>query len=161
MNTKFSRVLKSPFKFRLFLLSKVPMAWIAGIRMEEVNGEMATVSLKYGYLTKNPFRSIYFAVLAMAGELASGALSMLYVTKASQPVSMLVVHLDASFTKKATGRIIFRCLDGALIKEAVEKSIRTGEGQTVVAVSSGTDETGTQVAEFRITWSFKSRSSKK
>lgn len=149
--------LRNPFKFKLFLLKKLPMGFLAGLHLKEINEGNSAVEIKYKYLTQNPFRSLYFACLAMAGELASGVLSILHVSNSSKPVSMLVVHMDADFTKKAIGKIVFKCNDGSKIKSAIDETIRTGEGTRVIATSTGYDEAGDQVAEFRITWSFKAK----
>jgi hypothetical protein len=70
---------------------------------------------------------------------------------------MLVVKLEASFIKKATGLILFTCRDGALIDKAVEDTIASGESTQIVTRSVGTNENNEVVAEFLITWSFKAR----
>ncbi|TPG67148.1 PaaI family thioesterase [Hymenobacter nivis] len=152
----FRRQVLSPLKLRLFLLRKLPMAALAGLRLRELTPEAATVTIRYKYLTQNPFRSIYFACLAMAAELASGLQAMLHV-QAGGPVSMLVTGLEATFTKKATGLIAFTCPDGAAIAQAVAESRATGEGRTAVCTSTGRDEAGDVVAVFRVTWSFRAK----
>lgn len=149
------KMLRNPWKFNLFMLTKLPLGWIAGLKLEDINEERSVVSVRYGYLTKNPFRSIYFACLTMAGELASGALSIAAIHKSVPPVSMLVINMEASFIKKATGKIRFTCEDGKVIQKAVEESKTTGEGKTLIATSVGTDESGEQVAVIKITWSYK------
>jgi hypothetical protein len=149
--------LRNPVKFKLFLLKKLPMGFLAGLHLKEIYEERSEVQIKYKYLTQNPFRSLYFACLAMAGEMASGVLSILHVSNSSKPVSMLVVHMDADFTKKAIGKIVFKCDDGMNIKDAIDQTIRTGEGTKVIATSTGYDEAGDKVAVFRITWSFKAK----
>ena len=149
------QMLRNPFKMKLFLLSKLPMGLLAGLHIEEIDEAKCIVSIRYKYLTKNPFRSIYFACLGMAGELASGALGMASIYNSSPAVSMLVVHMEADFMKKAVGKIKFTCTDGAAIRNAVEETKRTGEGVTLVATSTGIDEAGEKVAEFRIRWSYK------
>ncbi len=151
------RILQSRFKLNLFMLTKLPLGWIAGLRIEEINEERSVVSIRYKYFTKNPFRSIYFACLAMAGELASGALGLAQVYGAKPSVSMLVVNMEASFSKKAIGKIRFVCPDGLLIQKAIEESKASGEGRTIVATSTGTDEAGDIVAVFKITWSYKAK----
>lgn len=148
--------LRNPIKFRLFLLMKLPMAFIAGLKLQLLTKEEGSISLRYGYLTKNPFRSIYFACLAMAGEMASGVLCIAH-SKASVPVSILVVNMEAVFKKKAVGRIVFTSKDGQEIHNAIQESILTGEGKTVIATSTGKDEVGDVVAEFKVTWSFKAK----
>jgi hypothetical protein len=152
----FRRQVLSPAKLRLFMLRKLPMAWLAGLRLTALTPAAATVTIRYKYLTQNPFRSIYFACLSMAAELASGIQAMLHV-QGGGPVSMLVVGLAADFSKKAMGTIAFTCSDGAAIAQAVAESRATGEGRTVVCTSTGLDEAGDVVAVFRITWSFRAK----
>ncbi len=152
----FRQQVLNPFKLRLFMLQKLPMAWLAGLRLVALTPEAATVTVPFKYLTQNPFRSIYFACLAMAAELASGMLAMLH-TQGGGPVSMLVVGLEADFSKKATGLVSFGCADGAAIAQAVAESRATGEGRTVQATATGTDAAGDVVARFRITWSFRAK----
>ncbi|NVO83394.1 PaaI family thioesterase [Hymenobacter terrestris] len=153
---KFRRDISNPLKLKLFMLRKLPMAYLAGLRLAEVQPERCVVTVPYKYLTQNPFRSIYFACLSMAAEMASGLLAMMHV-QSGGPVSMLVVGLEADFTKKAVGLIRFTCPDGAAIGQAIAESRATGEGRTVLATSTGTDEAGDTVAVFRVTWSFRGK----
>ena len=156
----FIRTIKNPMKFRMFLISKLPMGWIAGLKIADVSEEKCTVTIPYKYLTQNPFKSIYFACLSMAAEMSTGVLGMMHIYKSKPAVSILVVVMDAQLIKKATGKISFTCNDGKKIAETINQSIITGEGRTVTAVSSGFSETGEKVAEFKITWSFKAKSVK-
>ncbi|MBF9238700.1 DUF4442 domain-containing protein [Hymenobacter sp. BT683] len=152
----FRRQVLSPLKLRLFLMQKLPMAGLAGLRLTALTPEQAVVTIRFQFLTQNPFRSIYFACLAMAAEFASGIQAMMHV-QAGGPVSMLVTKLEADFSKKAVGLISFTCADGARIAQAVAESRATGEGRTVVATSTGLDDAGDLVAVFRITWSFRAK----
>ena len=152
----FRRQVLSPMKLRLFMARKLPMAWLAGLRLTRLTPEAATVTVRFKHLTQNPFRSIYFACLAMAAELASGMQAMMHVQGGS-PVSMLVVKLEGDFTKKAVGLITFTCPDGPAIAQAVAESRATGEGRTVECTSTGVDEAGDVVAVFRLIWSFRAK----
>lgn len=152
----FQRAILTPWKLRLFQLRRLPMAYLAGLRVRSLTPEQATVTVPFKYLTQNPFRSIYFACLSMAAELASGVLAMLH-TQGQGRVAMLVVGLEAEFTKKATERITFTCPDGALLAQAIADSRATGEGRTACCTSTGRDTAGNVVAVFRITWSFKAK----
>jgi hypothetical protein len=67
--------------------------------------------------------------------------------------------MEVNFIKKATGTILFTCEDGALIQAAINESIETGEGKTIVAVSKAKNSANEIVAEFLITWSFKAKRS--
>jgi hypothetical protein len=152
----FRRQVLSSAKMRLFMLRKLPMAWLAGLRLRSLTPEVATVTIRYKYLTQNPFRSIYFACLAMAAELASGIQAMMQV-QGGRAASMLVVGLTAEFSKKAVGLITFTCPDGAAIAQAMAESRATGEGRIVVCTSTGVDEAGDVVAVFKIMWSFRAK----
>ena len=152
----FRRDISNPLKLRLFMLRRLPMAYLASLRVAAISPEQATVTVPFKYLTQNPFRSIYFACLSMAAEMASGLLAMMHV-QSGPPVSMLVVGMEAQFTKKAVGRIAFTSTDGAGIGRAIAESRATGEGRTVVATSTGLDQAGDVVATFRITWSFRAK----
>jgi hypothetical protein len=89
----------------------------------------------------------------MAAEMSTGVLAMSHVYQ--KPVSMLVVGMEATFAKKATGITRFHCPDGLAISQTISLAISTGEGQTVKVRSLGVNAAGESVAEFFITWSFK------
>ena len=156
----FSNLMKHPFKFRIFLLSKLPSAYFAGVRIREVDEKKCMVTVPYKWFTKNPFRSTYFACLGMAAEMSTGALCMMHLFKRKPTVSMLVVKVEGNYFKKATDRVTFICEDGEMIEKMIEESISTGEARTVRAKSIGTNIEGELVAEFYITWSFKAKSKK-
>jgi inosine-uridine nucleoside N-ribohydrolase len=71
---------------------------------------------------------------------------------------MLVVGMEATFSKKATGITRFHCRDGYAISETIGQAIATGEGQTVKVRSTGVNAAGETIADFFITWSFKAKS---
>ncbi|WP_082882923.1 DUF4442 domain-containing protein [Rufibacter roseus] len=153
----FMKIVSNPVKLKLFLFKHLPMAYLAGLRIKSITETEAQVTVAYTYLTKNPFKSIYFACLGMAAELASGVMSMMYLHKAEPSVSMLVVNMQAEFTKKAVGVITFTCSDGDKIANAIQQTQATGNGSTIETISVGRNEQGEEVARFRITWSYKAR----
>lgn len=153
----FQKLVQSNLRFRLFLLAKLPAAYFAGLRLRSCTATDCVVDVPFRWFTKNPFRSTYFACLAMGAELSTGALCMQALYGRKPPVSMLVTATEARFYKKATGNTRFTCSDGALIAAAVERAVATGEGQTVVARSEGRNAAGERVAEFSFTWSFKAK----
>ena len=154
---KFIRLLSNPVAFRLYLFWKLPAAFFSGVRIREIDGQHCVVTVPYKWFSQNPFRSTYFACLAMAAEMSTGSLAMAHVYKRNPAVSMLVVKFEASYFKKATGRTRFECKDGALLLSAIEKAIATGEPQVCVTTSTGTNKAGEKVAECLITWSFKAK----
>ena len=155
VNMSFQQKMLNPFFFKLFLFLKLPMAFLAGIKLEELSDNRAVLQMKYKYLNRNPFGSIYFACLSMAGELASGMLAASITYKCNPKLSMLVVGVKIKFTKKAVGTIIFECNQGKEISETIQKSIDTGAGLTIEALTIARDEKGDIVAEFLVKWSFK------
>jgi hypothetical protein len=153
----FSRLISNPLSFRFFLFQKLPAAFFAGLRIQHFDSNSCTVKIKYSWFSKNPFKSIYFAVEAMAAEMCSGMLAFGQVYQRNPKISMLVVKMEVNFIKKATGTILFTCEDGAAIQAAINESIASGEGKTLVCVSKGKNSANETVAEFFITWSFKAK----
>ena len=154
---RFQQKMLNPIFFKLFLILKLPLAFLAGVKLKSLNDTHSTVQLKYNYLNKNPFKSIYFAALSMAGELASGILAASFIYKYSPTVSMLVVGINIEFSKKAVGIINLSCNQGKEIQDCINKSITTKEGQTIDVTTTATDKEGDIVAIFNIRWSFKSK----
>lgn len=143
--------------FRLFLLQQLPSAFFAGLKIRAFDSTHATVTVRYRWFTRNPFRSMYFAVQSMAAEMSTGLLASGHLYQRIPRVSMLVVGLEAKFIKRATSLVSFTCNDGAAIRAAIEESIATGEARTVHCEATGTDAAGETVSIFRIEWSFKAK----
>eukprot|EP01093_Parvamoeba_rugata_P005596 TRINITY_DN1829_c0_g1_i5.p3 TRINITY_DN1829_c0_g1~~TRINITY_DN1829_c0_g1_i5.p3 ORF type:complete len:104 (+),score=25.41 TRINITY_DN1829_c0_g1_i5:72-383(+) len=95
---------------------------------------------------------MFWAVQGMAAELSTGAMMIDQIEATGKKISMLVANNKANFSKKATGKITFTCNDGHLIKEALEKTIATGEGQTIWMKSVGVNEDGVVVSTFDFEW---------
>ena len=149
--------MKHPVKFRMFLFAKLPSAFFSGVRIKDIDETKCIVTVPYKWFSQNPFRSTYFACLAMAAEMSTGTLGLMHVYKRAPAVSMLVINLEANYFKKATDVTTFTCLDGSAIQQTIENAITNGEAQTIKAKSVGVNEAGETVAEFFITWSFKKK----
>lgn len=145
------------FGFNLFLLYKLPAAYFSGVRLVKLDEQECKVKIPYKWFSQNPFKSTYFACLAMAAEMSTGLPCLMAIDKMKPKVSMLVVDLQSTFTKKATDITTFTCKDIPAIYEAVRKAIETKEGQTVETISIGLNKAGEEVASFKVTWSFKSK----
>lgn len=143
------------FQFNLYLFLKIPISWIAGVRLKMMNKEACITQVKLGWLNQNPFNSMFWAVQGMAAEFTTGFLCAEKIRKSGKSISMLVVHNQAEFTKKAVGRITFTCNQGKEIDAILQKAIETGEGQTLQLFSEGIDEKNDTVSKFAFTWSFK------
>lgn len=152
----FFRTINSAWRFRLFLWWKLPAAAFMGVRVAQCDAQRAVVRLAYGWRSQNPFRSTYFAAQCAAGEMATGILALAALQKHKQ-VSMLVVHLEAEFLKKAADTLLFTCDQGQALEETIQKAVETGAAQTIRVTSTGTLPDGTVAARVWITWSFKKR----
>ncbi|MBC2839354.1 DUF4442 domain-containing protein [Robiginitalea sp. SC105] len=141
--------------FNRFMFFKLPAAWWCGVRLRSLNGDQAVCTVTHRWINQNPFRSMFWAVQGMAAEFATGALVMYHIRDSGQPVSMLVLNNKANFSKKATGRIRFTCTDGREVREAVERAVASGKGQTVWMRSVGTNTEGVVVSTFDFEWTLK------
>jgi len=144
-----------------FLFFKLPSAWLCGVRLRYLDDKRAVVKVKHRWINQNPFRSMFWAVQGMAAELSTGVLMMEGIRKSGKRISMLVANNKASFTKKATGTIVFCCEEGALVTDLINKAIETGEGQTCWLHASGINEDNIEVASFAFEWTVKLKSPSK
>ena len=145
----------TPKKVNLFMLLKLPLAYMGGVRIKTLSNQEATVSITHKWMNQNPFQSMFWAAQGMAAEMSTGVLVMKAIEDAKEKVSMLVTHQQASFYKKATGKILFTCAGGKEISEAIKASKETKEGQVVVLTSEGKNEDGLVVSKFSFEWSLK------
>ena len=145
----------TPRKLNLFLLFKLPSAFLTGVRTKSIDAQKCVVIVKYRWINQNPFKSMFWAVQGMAAELSTGALIMMKIQALNKNVSMLVIRNNASFNKKAKGLITFSCDQGNLVDEALEKALATGDGQTLVLTAKGIDLSGDEVSSFDFEWSLK------
>ncbi|CAN5182207.1 DUF4442 domain-containing protein [soil metagenome] len=152
---KFLQLFKQPFKFRFFLLTRLPAVFFSGIKIQEVDEQHAVTTVPYKWLTQNPFKSTYFASLSMAAELSTGLLAMLHLSNESKKISMLVTRVNAEYLKKATAITYFTCSDGNVFKESIKQAVATSEAVSLTSSSIGTNSSGEVIAVFEITWSFK------
>ncbi len=154
---KLPAIAKSPFLFRLYLLYKLPAAFFSGIRIREINNEKCCVSVPFKWLTQNPFRSTYFASLAMAAEMSTGILALANAYKRNPAISMLVTKMEANYFKKARGISFFSCEQGVAIANAVNRAASEAGSNTITVKSTGRNKNNEVIAEFIFTWSFKSK----
>lgn len=94
---KLRRQMTHGLLWRLFMLGKLPLGLFAGIRVKELDVARCVATVPYGWRSTNPFQSTYFAALAMAAELSTGALALMAARCAPRSVALLIVDLDARF----------------------------------------------------------------
>jgi hypothetical protein len=93
----------------------------------------------------------------MAAEMSTGILALSNIYKRQPSVSMLLINLEASYFKKATGMTIFCCEEGIEIAETIDQAIKQKSAKAITVRSAGKNKKGELVAEFSFTWSFKAK----
>jgi hypothetical protein len=157
MQDSYLKKVNSSFLYRLFLMTKLPIAWLSGLKVAHVDSESARVKIKHSFINQNPFKSMYFACQAMAAEMSTGLLALGYLDAQPEKISMLVLELSSNYSKKALGNIHFVCNDGLKVKASIDEAVKTGNGVVCVMQSKGFDEDGICVSSFSITWTFKKK----
>ena len=143
------------FWFKVYGLSQLPLSLFTGIKITELNDKKCTTKVKYKWLNKNPFRSTYWAVLAMAAELTTGSDAVLATIGKKEKVSTILVSTKADFFKKATSVSMFVCEDWLVFESAVNKAIKTNLPQKATGKAIGLNSSSENIAYFEFTWSFK------
>lgn len=149
----YQRRMNNPLFFWFAMLIKLPSAVFWRLRIKTLTAERCEVTIPYFWRSQNPFKSIYFAALAGAAELSTGALGQLALAGRS-PFSMLVVDFRAEYSKKANDKITFSCDQGAELFALIER-LKVGETDQLTMISTGKNPSGETVARFFVTWSFK------
>jgi len=139
-------------KVNAFTFFKLPSAWWCGVRLKYMDHTKAVATVKHRWFNQNPFNSMFWAVQGMAAEFTTGIMVTTQIQETGKKISMLVQNNNANFSKKATGRITFTCEDGHLIKDALARTIETGEGQTIWMKSVGVNSDGVVVSTFNFEW---------
>ena len=147
------------FYFRSYLFWNLPMGFLSGMKIKKLDGDQCIVSVPFKWLNKNPFKSTFWAVLGMAGEMSTAALILQYTYKQKPSFSTLPLKLEADFNKKAIGITSFICNDGKMVKEKLMEAIETKIPVVIKASSQGIDENSNVICEFNFTWSVKARES--
>lgn len=152
---KYINRMRNPFIFWWAMLFKLPSAVFWRLRIKKISPEECWVSIPYFWRSQNPFNSIYFAAMAGAAELSTGALCQLAMAGKGK-FSMLVVDFKAEYHKKANQKITFVCNQGKELEQLLD-SMASGDTSTLTMVSTGSNPDGELVAKFFVTWSFKKK----
>lgn len=151
----FRKAILNGFRLKIFFLKHLPLGFFTGLKVAEINEKGAVVSLPFNWITKNPFRSIYFGAQAMAAELSTGIIAAEAARRSQRRFSLLILGMEAQFIQKATSKTFFSCREAEKIQQAISRCIESGEGVVVEVSAIGKDSKGDVVSEFKFTWSFK------
>ncbi|MBP7184998.1 MAG: DUF4442 domain-containing protein [Saprospiraceae bacterium] len=140
------------WKFRMYLLFKMPAAIFMRIRVHQLNADVAEVVVPFSWRTQNPFKSIYFAAQTAAAELSTGVLMLLHLN-ANKNASLLVTAMEGKFYKKANQKITFRCENGQQIREAIAIALKDKKPFSMKAETKGYLPNGEIASSFIFEWS--------
>ncbi|MBT4324793.1 MAG: DUF4442 domain-containing protein [Cryomorphaceae bacterium] len=146
----------TPNKINRWMLFKLPAAWLTGVRLSLINEGKCEVKVRFKWINQNPYRSMFWAVQAMAAELTTGMLLTKSIQDSNSDISMLLVSNKSSFYKKAVGKITFVCDEGEIAKQLINSTIKNTSSKAWFK-AKGYDEAGDQVSEFDFEWSCKKR----
>jgi hypothetical protein len=146
----------TPNKINRWMLFKLPAAWLTGVRLTLIDESKCEVKVRFKWINQNPYRSMFWAVQAMAAELTTGMLLTKSIQDSNSDISMLLVSNKSSFYKKAVGKITFVCDEGENSKQLINLTIKNTTSKAWFK-AKGYDEAGDQVSEFDFEWSCKKR----
>ena len=146
----------TPNKINRWMLFKLPAAWLTGVKLTLIDESKCEVKVRFKWINQNPYRSMFWAVQAMAAELTTGMLLTKSIQDSNSDISMLLVSNKSSFYKKAVGKITFVCDEGEIAKQLINSTIKNITSKAWFK-AKGYDEAGDQVSEFDFEWSCKKR----
>ncbi len=142
----------TPTRINVFNFFKLPSVWWCGIRVTKIDNISCQVKVVHRWINQNPFKSMFWAVQGMAAELTTGVLIMEAIHNSNRKVSMLVLNNRGNFSKKARGKILFKCDEKQKLSIAMDQLIQTQEPQTIWLSSKGIDQNGDIVSTFEFEW---------
>ena len=142
----------TPKGINTFIFFNLPSAWWTGVRVVKITSGCCEVKVRLQWINKNPFKSMFWAIQGMAAELSTGVLLMKEAKDLGIKISMLVINNKASFTKKATGKLVYSCRPNNSIRSTFQNLLKTKNPQKLWLQSDGTDEKGDTVSTFDFEW---------
>ena len=138
--------------FRMGMLRKLPSVFFWGIRIIDLTTKASILTIPYNWKTQNPFSSMYFAALAGAAELSTGALCQLHLADRT-PHSMLVTNFTIEYVKKANTLITLTCEQGDEVEKFLNGLTQKGDSGRITLISEAINSKQELVATAKITWS--------
>ena len=126
------------------------MGLLSGMHITEINEESCTVVLRDRWWIRNPFGSVFWAVMSMAAELSTGALVLAYT---QQPgIQFILVGFEGKFLKKAKGKSFYFCHAGKEVARSASNILNTTAPDIIILPVLAQDASGQLLAEFKCHW---------
>lgn len=116
-------------KWMLFLLgfAKIPIIGFVKPKLVKLDDSEAAVKIRLRRRTKNHLRSMYFGALAVGADVAAGLHAFYFAEQMGKKVSFAFKGMNAEFLMRAESDIVFISEDGAIVKDAMNRSLELGE----------------------------------
>lgn len=115
-----------------------------------LNDTDVELKIKLRRRSRNHLNSMYFGALAIGADVAAGIHTFYFAEKMNKKVSFAFKGIKGDFLKRAESDVTFKCNQGQLIRETIEKSdreqVRVNENVLVEAF----DDTNEIVATFEM-----------
>ena len=147
--SKFAHALTSSWKLRWWMVRHLPMGFLTGMRIAVLNEDECQVVLKDRWWIRNPFGSVFWAVMGMAAELSTGALVYAY---AGSGYKFILVGMEAKFYKKVKGKSYYFCSSGPGLKRVLEMLNSSGQSGVIHMPVVAKDPNDQVLAEFSFSW---------
>jgi acyl-coenzyme A thioesterase PaaI-like protein len=131
------------------MLRSLPMAFPLGLVIESIDERHCRVRLPYRPWLRNPFRSLFWAVMGMAAELCSGAL--VYAYASGTGCKFILAGVSGRFHRKVTGKSFYICEAGDVIRKHLQDLTPLADTTIDLPVVVH-DASGEIVADFVFTW---------
>ncbi len=152
-NKKLADQLTRKWKLRMWMMRKLPMGLLSGMAIESLDENGCKVVLKDHFWIRNPFGSVFWAVMGMAAELSTGALVYAYVSGTN--TLYILKGVKGDFLKKVRGKSFYFCATGQVIPLSLNTLENPGETCIITLPVTAHDQAGDKVAEFEFYWQLK------
>lgn len=138
---------------RLWMARRLPMGLLSGMVIESLNENGCTVVLKDRPWIRNPFGSVFWAVMGMAAEMSTGVIIYAYLSGTN--TKYILIGVECTFLKKLRGKSFYFCPSGKDVLRNLQTLENPGDTCTVQLPVTAHDQAGQTVAEFKFNWQFK------
>lgn len=149
-DSQLAKKLRSPWLLRLWMLRRLPMGLIAGMYIRHLDQGGCEVILRDRWWIRNPFGSVFWAVMGMAAELSTGA--WLYANASKSGIQFILVGMNGQFFKKARGKSYYFCQPGPEVHDIIERALSADDTKIVLFPVKAKNEAGDILAEFQFEW---------
>ena len=129
------------------------MGMISGMKIESLDESGCRVVLEDRFWIRNPFGSVFWAVMGMAAELSTGALVYAYVSETN--IKYILTGVKGEFLKKVKGKSFYFCHSGQEVERQLRALNDPGETFTISLPVTAHDQAGQMVASFEFYWQLK------